>query len=446
MKQHTNMRRRFIALAIVLAMLLTLPGALALTAGDRPADYETHLAFMFGNDRNQFMPRQNATRADVAAILARITLLEFEKGIEELPEGMSAFTAFSDVDEDDWFYYYVAWAYDAELVRGDDLGQFRPRDPITRQEFAAMLARTLDEYEEEAGQMSFRDAGTITPWARHYVYTVYSMGWMVGDNMRNFNPLAPTARADTATAMNRILGRIDYQGLLDVIINLEDAREFADVSPTAWYFASVVAAANDHRLTRDADDNIDWKEIIVPEEVPPPCDECDEYPCICDPPPPPCDECDEYPCICDPPPSPCDECDEYPCVCDPEEPEGRRNAIVVDDSGVRFNGTEVWHNPDNATSFLYATYLMPGNRGAAFEAVWDDADEEWVHTRVEIPEWLEIIIIVPNCADYEEIAGTVHADTRINRNIPTFAHADDPEINLMRLPCRVRVVITVEPS
>jgi len=232
----------------------------------RGAEIEEHLAFMFGNDEGHFMPSRNATRADVAAILARVKLLEFERGIEELPTGMSAFTAFSDVDEDDWFYYYVAWAYDAGLVRGDDTGRFRPHDPITRQEFAAMLARTLDAYEEEAGQMSFRDAGTITSWATHYVYTVYSMGWMVGDDAGNFNPLFYTARADVATAMNRILGRIDSRAALDAadVENQSYARSFPDVATTAWYFPSVMAAANDHRLTRDAEDAIDWKYIIRP--------------------------------------------------------------------------------------------------------------------------------------------------------------------------------------
>jgi len=223
---------------------------------------ERHPAYMFGNDEGHFMPRENATRADVAAILARVKLLDFEQGTRELPAGMTAFNAFSDVNSDDWFYYYVAWAYDAGLVRGDG-ERFRPRDLITRQEFAAMLARTID-YATEAGTMRFGDAAAITSWAAHYVYTVYSMGWMVGDDEGNFNPLRNTARADVATAMNRILGRIDSRSAFNAVTvaNLAYARPFPDVAETDWFFPSVLAAANDHRLTRNEDGVIDWKYII----------------------------------------------------------------------------------------------------------------------------------------------------------------------------------------
>ena len=223
-----------------------------------PAEYEKHLAYMFGHGGN-FRPRANITRAEAATILARTQLLDFEDGVDELPPGMTSFNAFSDVRPGDWFFYYVAWAYDAGLIQGY-AGRFRPNDPITREELAAILARTTTL---RTGTTSFSDAATISNWAMPYVYTVYREGWMVGDQ-GTFRPADNIIRAEVATAMNRILGRLDSRPALYAadVEHLYRARGFYDVADGAWYFPSVLAAANDHRLTRDSDDAIDWKYIL----------------------------------------------------------------------------------------------------------------------------------------------------------------------------------------
>ncbi|MCL2843295.1 MAG: S-layer homology domain-containing protein, partial [Oscillospiraceae bacterium] len=124
---------------------------------------EFHEAYMFGSPTGEFMPRENINRAEVAAILVRTKLPAFEVG--ELPGDMDSFDVFPDVTEANWFYYYVAWAYYEGLVQGDDRGRFLPRAPIARQELAAMLSRTLEEYEEETGEMPFNDVADISNWA-----------------------------------------------------------------------------------------------------------------------------------------------------------------------------------------------------------------------------------------------------------------------------------------
>jgi len=229
--------------------------------GSNPgSDYELHLAYMFGDSRGNFRPSADITRAEVATILARTQLLDFEQGISTLPSGMASFDAFSDVNPGQWFYYYVAWAYDAGLIQGH-AGRFRPNDPVTREELAAMIARTGTVRPE--GNTSFSDNGDISNWAQSYVYTVYRDGLMVGSG-GNFRPTANITRAETATAMNRILGRLDSRSAFYAadVVYLNYARPFPDVRSTTWYFPSVLAAANDHRLTRDSDGAIDWKAIV----------------------------------------------------------------------------------------------------------------------------------------------------------------------------------------
>ena len=220
-----------------------------------------HVAYMFGNPQGYFEPTNSITRAQVAAILARTMIPDFEA--RTLPEGRDSFDVFDDVASNNWFYYYVAWAYDAGLVTGDGRGRFLPNQPITREQLAAMLARTI-EYAEEAGAMLFPDAGAIGGWAVNYVYTVYSEGWMVGDTAGNFRPAADIMRAEVATAVNRILGRVDSRSTLEAVPEVEgldNAQAFPDVAEHNWFFAPVLAAANDHDLTKDAEGNINWKYI-----------------------------------------------------------------------------------------------------------------------------------------------------------------------------------------
>jgi len=161
-----------------------------------------------------------------------------------------------------WAYYYLAWAYDAGFVRGFDDGTFRPNAPITRQEFAAMVARTVTLL--PPGNLNFADAGAIADWAQAYVTTVARAGWMVGDSDGRFNPAASIIRAEVATVVNRILGRIDSQATFAAatVHHLARARQFPDVAATAWYFPSVVAASNDHNLARAASGAINWKYIL----------------------------------------------------------------------------------------------------------------------------------------------------------------------------------------
>ncbi|MCL2842181.1 MAG: S8 family serine peptidase [Oscillospiraceae bacterium] len=245
------------------------------------AEREFHPAYMFGVRRDgvlHFDPTANITRAQVAAILARTMIDEFDSSVHsddyELPEGMDSFDEFSDVGPNNWFYHYVAWAYQEGLVQGIGGGRFAPNALITREQLAAMLVRTLDvEYRETAvgPTMDFPDAGTISSWAPVYVYNAFRQGWMIGDARGDFRPGANIFRAEVATAVNRILERIDHNDertrLGAVLENEYRAATFPDVAVGNWFFASVLGAANDHYLTRDEDGAIDWKYIIRPQSA-----------------------------------------------------------------------------------------------------------------------------------------------------------------------------------
>ncbi|MCL2843802.1 MAG: S-layer homology domain-containing protein, partial [Oscillospiraceae bacterium] len=237
---------------------------------------EFHEAYMFGVRRDgtlYFDPTDNITRAQVAAILARTMIDEFDSSVHsdyyELPEGMDSFDEFSDVAPNNWFYHYVAWAYHEGLVQGIGGDRFAPNALITREQLAAMLVRTLDVEDRETAvgpTMDFPDAGTISSWAPVYVYNAFRQGWMIGDRGGNFRPAENIMRAEVATAVNRMLGRVDHNDvrtrLGGALENEYRAATFPDVVVTNWFFASVLGAANDHYLSRDGDE-ISWKYIRV---------------------------------------------------------------------------------------------------------------------------------------------------------------------------------------
>ena len=215
---------------------------------------ETHRAFMFGDGAGNFRPTDGMTRAEVATLLARTLIDGFQAGA--YPPGMAAFTAFSDVSAGDWFYFYLAWAYDAGLIQGHGSGIFAPESHITREQFAAALARTGELHIE--GGTAFQDDAHISHWARDYVYTVQGRHWMIGDGENNFNPRQGILRAEGATGINRILGRpASNANLANIDIeNPEKIQTFPDVSEDDWFFASILSAANHYRLTRDSEGTI----------------------------------------------------------------------------------------------------------------------------------------------------------------------------------------------
>jgi len=230
--------------------------------------YRIHPAFMFGDPNGNFRPLAPITRAEAATVLTRTQLTDFTSP-DALPAGMSAFGAFADVLPDHWHHYYIAWAYHAGLITGDPPApdgsrRFRPNDPVTRQEFAAMVARISGISTPAGGFSQFYDWTQVYPWARAYVYTVFRTGRMIGDEHNNFRPLDNIRRAEVATTVNRTLNRVDSWAAFEAIYlrNPCAIRDFPDKSDTGWYFPAVLAAANDHRLGQGGPIAGTWKEIL----------------------------------------------------------------------------------------------------------------------------------------------------------------------------------------
>jgi len=205
-----------------------------------PPVEQFHPRFMIGDDRGNFRPNHSITRAEAATILVR-TMEDF--GITPLPISAYALGRFSDVSPNAWYAEYLAIAYTHGMLQGFPGGTFRPSQPITREEFAAMLSRT--GIVSTNGGLHYTDAALVSDWAANYVYTAFVSGMMHGDAVGTFRPLHNITRAEAAATLARALGRGDTTA--ESIANVTNVFIFPDAADaTAWHYFYVIEATNSH--------------------------------------------------------------------------------------------------------------------------------------------------------------------------------------------------------
>jgi len=210
-----------------------------------PPVEQFHPRFMIGDDRGNFRPNHSITRAEAATILVR-TMEDF--GIAPLPVSAGALVRFSDISPNAWYAEYLAIAYTHGMLQGFPGGTFRPNQPITRQEFAAMLSRT--GIVSTNGGLHYTDAALVSDWAVDYVYTAFVSGMMHGDASGTFRPLHNITRAEAAATLARALGRGDTTA--ESIANVTNVFIFPDAADiTAWHYFYILEATNSHWFIMD---------------------------------------------------------------------------------------------------------------------------------------------------------------------------------------------------
>lgn len=197
MKKHTLLQR-LLPLAMLAAMLLTaVPAAAAFrdTAGhwaEKTLNEWQDKGFIDGCGDGSFQPDGTMTRAELAKLVNRTMGFTAESEI-----------SFSDVTERDWFHAEVAKAVTAGYAQGSG-GLFRPNQPVTRAEAAAMLARAAGLAANEERADAFADAASIPARARGSVGAAAEAGYMTGYPNGAFGALDPITRAEAVVTLDRV--------------------------------------------------------------------------------------------------------------------------------------------------------------------------------------------------------------------------------------------------
>lgn len=121
-------------------------------------------------------------------------------------EGAAPALAFTDYDQiGEWANGAVAQAVQAGIISGYEDGSFRPNARITRAEMAAMIARTLklQPYTDEA--TGFADDGAIPQWAKGAVEAIRELGLVAGRGGNRFVPNDTATRVEATVTVLRML-------------------------------------------------------------------------------------------------------------------------------------------------------------------------------------------------------------------------------------------------
>ena len=100
-----------------------------------------------------------------------------------------------------WYSGALLWASRNGVARGDG-ERFRPDDPVSRQELAALLYRVCSEPQKEADLHVFRDAEHVADWAVPAMKWAVDQGLLQGDD-GHLMPAATASRCQTAAIINR---------------------------------------------------------------------------------------------------------------------------------------------------------------------------------------------------------------------------------------------------
>ena len=115
---------------------------------------------------------------------------------------------FKDVKSGSWYAPYVGWGVSVGLVNGITKDTFEPNAKITREQVATLLSRYIELRDisipsDESAPESFTDASKISSWAKSHVQSLRQTGLFVGDNAGNFNPKKNMTRAEAAALISR---------------------------------------------------------------------------------------------------------------------------------------------------------------------------------------------------------------------------------------------------
>ena len=196
-----------------------------------------HFAFLVGYTDGTFGPERDMTRAEVTTMFARLLT-------EQIEADKAYSNTFSDVPKGCWAANYIGYMQQFGIITGYSDGSFRPDAPVTRAEFAAIASR-FEKLTE--GSKSFTDVPD-TYWAARYINFAATRGWVTGYSDGTFKPEDPITRAEVAAVTCRLLERSADQSYIRS--HLKELRTFSDMTESHWAYWYAMEAANGHDYTK----------------------------------------------------------------------------------------------------------------------------------------------------------------------------------------------------
>ncbi|WP_219641102.1 Ig-like domain-containing protein [Cohnella sp. CFH 77786] len=197
-----------------------------------------HIRYILGYPDGKFHPERTLTRAELAAIIARL----INGG------GTNEKANYADVPANHWASGYIRIVTDNGIFTGFDDGTFRPDIPVTREQIAIVMVKYLKLKTPAPIRSNFADAQGR--WSSSAVEALFRNGLITGYPEGTFKPGNSILRTEAVTLINRLL----FRGPLTNV-----APSFPDVQADHWAFGQVEEATQSHLSTR----NVDGSEVFV---------------------------------------------------------------------------------------------------------------------------------------------------------------------------------------
>ena len=200
---------------------------------------DDHFAYIIGYPDGTVQPNGQITRAEATTIFFRLLTDESRENFWSTDNG------YPDVSAGQWYNNAISTMTKAGIVDGYPDGTFRPDAPITRAEMAKIISlfAKLDKSESRFSDIAGH-------WAERYIELAAGNGWIEGYPDGTFGPQRNITRAETATMINRVLGRVPSEE--SRLLSRDVMQIWPDSNPGDWFYLAMQEASNSHDYERNA--------------------------------------------------------------------------------------------------------------------------------------------------------------------------------------------------
>ncbi|GIP52576.1 S-layer homology domain-containing protein [Paenibacillus vini] len=196
-----------------------------------------HSAYMVGYPDGTFKADRGIVRAEVAAILSRLYT----------PEAKSTKVSYSDVSANYWAVNAITTATSNKWMVGSGKNTFKPKQQITRAEFAQIL---MNLYKwDAASESTYSDIKGH--WAEQAIASAEKQGLLFDFTGQKFNPNQPITRLEVVRIFNELLGRKPWLIKVD--------PKWSDVSVNHSNYSDIMEASIPHAFEQFETGVEDWK-------------------------------------------------------------------------------------------------------------------------------------------------------------------------------------------
>lgn len=148
--------------------------------------------------------------------------------------------AFKDVPNNYWAQTFIQELASRNIIKGFPDGSFRPNDPVTRAQFAALLSQAMNK-------STIRSSATFTDvasnyWAATAIQKAYTTGFMSGYSATTFRPNENISRVQILVSLANGLG---YAPTKPIDTTLQS---YSDANTIPAYARNSVGAATENRM------------------------------------------------------------------------------------------------------------------------------------------------------------------------------------------------------